>query len=69
MFHVFFSILRPELNKNANQLYVHNLTCILESAIRATNAQYEDPDILNRLYVNLFPPSARKNLFSLALFK
>lgn len=32
-------------------LYLHNLTGTLETAIRATNAQFEDPDILKRLDV------------------
>jgi gamma-tubulin complex component 3 len=31
----------------------HSLTPKLESAIRATNAQYEDEDVLNRLDVKL----------------
>lgn len=37
------------LDKPANTLYRHNLTATLESAIRGSNAQYEDPDILRRL--------------------
>lgn len=38
-------------------LYPHNLSSILESAIRATNAQFEDADILNRLDVRLLEQS------------
>lgn len=42
-----------ELSKPATSLYTHNLAGILETAIRATNTQYEDPDILERLDVRL----------------
>ncbi|KAH9634143.1 hypothetical protein HF086_001345 [Spodoptera exigua] len=46
---------RDELNKPATSLYVHNLTCTLEAAVRATNAQFEPPHVLARLHVNLYP--------------
>ncbi|KAG7304512.1 hypothetical protein JYU34_011461 [Plutella xylostella] len=49
----FFS--RDELNKPASSLYVHNLSCTLEAAVRATNAQFEPPHVLSRLHVNLYP--------------
>lgn len=48
---------RPELNKNVDHVYQHNLLGILESAIRATNAQFEDKDILSRVSVTLLEPS------------
>jgi gamma-tubulin complex component 3 len=48
---------RPELIKPATLLYPHNLSSILESAIRVTNAQFEDADILNRLDVRLLEQS------------
>ena len=48
---------RPELSKPAVSLYLHNLTGTLETAIRATNAQFEDPDILKRLDVQKLEPS------------
>ena len=35
--------------KAASTLYMHNLTGVLETAIRATNAQYDDPEIIERL--------------------
>lgn len=38
-------------------LYLHNLTGILETAVRATNAQYDDPDILKRLDVRTLESS------------
>lgn len=44
---------RPELSKPAITLYLHNLTGTLETAIRATNAQFEATDILNRLDVRM----------------
>lgn len=44
---------RPELSKPAKNLYSHTLTAILESAVRVTNAQFEDEEILKRLTVGL----------------
>lgn len=49
---------RPELNKAADHIYGHTLTAILESAIRVTNAQYEDEDTLQRLNVSFMTHSA-----------
>lgn len=37
----------------ATTLYQHNLTGILETAVRATNAQYDNAEILKRLDVRL----------------
>lgn len=48
------SLLEPELCKPAASLYLHNLTSTLETAVRATNAQYDPPDVLARLDVKLF---------------
>ncbi|CAH0557143.1 unnamed protein product [Brassicogethes aeneus] len=45
-------LLVPELCKNANEIYGHTLSAILESAIRVTNAQFEDEDTLKRLTVS-----------------
>ncbi|XP_065644166.1 gamma-tubulin complex component 3 homolog isoform X3 [Hydra vulgaris] len=42
-------LLEPDLMRPANSLYMHNLTGLLETAIRATNAQFDDQDILKRL--------------------
>lgn len=44
---------RPELARPATTLYQHNLTGILETAVRATNAQYDNAEILKRLDVRL----------------
>ncbi|CAG9575912.1 unnamed protein product [Danaus chrysippus] len=53
--HHLMTLLQEELNKPATSLYVHNLTCTLEAAVRATNAQFEPPHVLARLHVNLYP--------------
>ncbi|XP_049773994.1 gamma-tubulin complex component 3-like isoform X1 [Schistocerca cancellata] len=50
-------LLEPELAKPASQLYPHCLSGILDSAVRSTNAQYEDEDILQRLDVRLLEMS------------
>jgi gamma-tubulin complex component 3 len=47
----------PELRKRANQLYRHNLTGMVESAIRASNAQYDPNYILDRIGVRLLEAS------------
>ncbi|SPO22753.1 related to Spindle pole body component alp6 [Ustilago trichophora] len=41
--------LGPSLNRPANSLFRHNLTASLETAIRGSNAQHDDPEILRRL--------------------
>jgi len=46
-------LLEPELCHPATQLYPHNLAGILETAIRGSNSQYEDQQILERLDVRL----------------
>ncbi|XP_053601478.1 gamma-tubulin complex component 3 homolog isoform X2 [Plodia interpunctella] len=53
--HHLMTLLQEELSKPAASLYVHNLSCTLEAAVRATNAQYEPPHVLARLHVNLYP--------------
>ncbi|ORX56573.1 hypothetical protein BCR36DRAFT_367541 [Piromyces finnis] len=49
--------LGPSLRNKAVGLYRHNLTGSLETAIRASNAQYDDDEILNHLDVRLLSPS------------
>merc|ERR1719412_423211 len=46
-------LLDDELSRPATPLYPHNLAGTLETAIRATNAQFEDQEILDRLDVRL----------------
>ena len=50
---LFCFLIREDLAKPAGNLYLHNLNGILETAIRATNAQFDDADILKRLDVRL----------------
>jgi gamma-tubulin complex component 3 len=49
--------LMPKLSQPASNLFTHQLTPLLDSAIRATNAQYDDPDVLARLDVKLMQMS------------
>nr|XP_045616749.1 gamma-tubulin complex component 3 homolog [Procambarus clarkii] len=51
--HYLMEILNPELGRPATNLYPHNLSSLLETAVAASNAQYEEPDILKRLDVRL----------------
>ncbi|XP_012712673.2 gamma-tubulin complex component 3 isoform X2 [Fundulus heteroclitus] len=51
-------LLKPELARPATTLYQHNLTGILETAVRATNAQFDNAEILKRLDVRLLEVSA-----------
>ncbi|KAK2580582.1 hypothetical protein KPH14_007705 [Odynerus spinipes] len=50
-------LLEPELAKPANSLYPHNISSILETAIRATSTNLEDVDVQRRLDVRLLAPS------------
>ncbi|XP_072294508.1 gamma-tubulin complex component 3 [Eucyclogobius newberryi] len=50
-------LLKPELARPATTLYQHNLTGILETAVRATNAQFDHVEILKRLDVRLLEVS------------
>ncbi|KAJ8911184.1 hypothetical protein NQ315_006027 [Exocentrus adspersus] len=51
-------VISPELSKPAEHIYGHTLTAILESAIRVTNAQYEDEDTLKRLNISFMSHSS-----------
>ncbi|KAK9477333.1 Spc98 family-domain-containing protein [Lipomyces japonicus] len=42
-------LLAPSLERPANTLYRHNLTSILETAVRGSNAQYSGADVLRNL--------------------
>eukprot|EP00742_Colponemidia_sp_Colp-10_P010263 GILJ01011264.1.p1 GENE.GILJ01011264.1~~GILJ01011264.1.p1 ORF type:complete len:867 (-),score=164.52 GILJ01011264.1:142-2421(-) len=50
-------LLASELNKPAGSLYRHNLTGVMETAIRSSNAQFEKSDILARVDIKLLEPS------------
>ena len=51
-------ILSVHLDKPANKLARHAIVQLLESAVRATNAQFDDPDIINRIDILLSEFSA-----------
>ncbi|XP_044509407.1 gamma-tubulin complex component 3-like [Mangifera indica] len=48
-------IVGPELSEPANTISSFKLAGLLETAIRSSNAQYDDPDTLDRLRVKLMP--------------
>lgn len=48
-------IVGPKLSEPANTISSFELSGLLETAIRASNAQYDDRDILDRLRVKLMP--------------
>ena len=50
-------LLAEELNNSASQIYRHSLLAFLETAVRSSNAQYHDPEFLNRLDVKLLESS------------
>ena len=50
-------VIGPELKKRANQLYRHNLTEMLEGALRASNAHYLPISVLDRVGVRLLEAS------------
>ena len=45
----------PELGKPASHMYRHNLLGLLDGAVRASNAQYDDEEVLQRLDLKLLP--------------
>jgi gamma-tubulin complex component 3 len=51
-------IVGPELSEPANTISTFKLAGLLETAIRSSNAQYDDPDILDRLRVKMMPHGA-----------
>ncbi len=53
MWQYLMDLLYNELKKPANQIYKHNLLSILDSAIKASNAQYHDQDCLRKLNIKL----------------
>lgn len=53
----FYFSYSPELSKPATEIYPHTLSSILDSAVRVTNAQFENPDTLQRLDVRLMEVS------------
>ncbi|CAD6897617.1 unnamed protein product [Tilletia caries] len=48
----------PSLNRQASSLFRHNLTASLETAVRGSNAQHDNPDVLRRLDARILEFSA-----------
>mmetsp|Transcript_8706 Transcript_8706/g.17003 ORF Transcript_8706/g.17003 Transcript_8706/m.17003 type:complete len:751 (+) Transcript_8706:47-2299(+) len=53
--HGLMELLADELKERAKKVYKHNILFLLESAIRASNAHFHDPEFLSRLDVRLTP--------------
>ena len=54
------TLVSPHLSEPASQLFRHSLLPFLETAVRTSNAQYDDHEILSRLDVRLMTPSPGK---------
>ena len=50
--------LEDYLNRPSNSLHRHHLTIALETAIRGSNAQFDDPEVIKRLDARLLEDSA-----------
>ncbi|XP_017055429.1 gamma-tubulin complex component 3 [Drosophila ficusphila] len=48
--------MKHELERTGDDIYAHDLSSMLDAALRCTNAQFDDPDILNHLDVVVHPP-------------
>ncbi|XP_017063803.1 gamma-tubulin complex component 3 [Drosophila eugracilis] len=48
--------MKDELERTGADIYANDLSSMLDAALRCTNAQYEDPDILNHLDVMVQRP-------------
>ena len=55
--YTFFIGLRPELTKRASRLFRHALLAHVDGAIRSSNAQYDDPRVLERIDVKILQGS------------
>lgn len=49
-------LLKSELDKPATECRFHNFLSALDSAMRSTNAQFDEPDVTNRLDCRLLDP-------------
>ena len=54
MMQYLMELLVNELKKPASQIYKHNLLSILDSAIRASNAQFHEQECIKKLNIKLF---------------
>ncbi|XP_034098853.1 gamma-tubulin complex component 3-like [Drosophila albomicans] len=53
---IFIENIKDELVKLGSDIYSHDLSAMLDAALRGTNAQYDDPEILNHLDVVVKTP-------------
>lgn len=62
-------LLKSELDKPSSECRFHNILSVLESAMRSTNAQFDEPDVTNRLDCRLLdatsPQASGWDIFSL----
>lgn len=62
-------LLQNELDKPSTECRFHNILSVLECAMRSTNAQYDEPDVINRLDCRLMdstnPQASGWDIFSL----
>lgn len=49
-------LLKTELDKPSSECRFHNILSVLECAMRSTNAQFDEPDVTNRLDCRLLDP-------------
>ncbi|XP_030386643.1 gamma-tubulin complex component 3 isoform X2 [Scaptodrosophila lebanonensis] len=48
--------MKEELEKKGSEIYSHDLSAMLDAALRCTNAQYDDPEVLNHLDIVVKTP-------------
>ncbi|KAH8387524.1 hypothetical protein KR093_007621, partial [Drosophila rubida] len=53
---IFIENIKDELVKLGTDIYSHELSAMLDAALRGTNAQYDDPEIINHLDVVVKTP-------------
>mgnify|MGYP003729605821 CR=1 FL=1 len=62
-------LLKTELDKPSSECRFHNILSVLECAMRSTNAQFDEPDVTNRLDCRLLdapsPQASGWDIFSL----
>lgn len=54
-------LLQSELDKPSSECRFHNILSVLECAMRSTNAQFDEPDVTNRLDCRLLDPPTNDN--------
>lgn len=67
--HYLMEQLNEALNKPDRGIYKHNLASILENAIRASNAQNENLELLNKLSIRLEEPGQLETVWDVFVLK